>query len=98
MSEKSSISKAEAYEQARREVNKIKDFYYHLGIYTLVNIFLLLIDVVPDGSWDWSYWVLFGWGIAIGLQAIELYTLGSSVFKDWEDKKVEEIVKRKVGK
>ena len=98
MLDTNSYVKAEAYEQARKEVSKIKDFYYHLGIYALVNLFLFLIDIIPDQSWEWSYWVLFGWGIAIGIQALELYVLGSSIFKDWEDKKVEEIVKRKVKK
>jgi hypothetical protein len=94
MHSQSNENPTNAYEAARAEVKKIKAFYTSLATYILINLFLLGVDLIPDRSWDWSYWVLFGWGIGLGFQAIDLFITRNSAFKNWEDKKIEEIMKR----
>ena len=60
------------YERARARVKALKGFYTHATIYVIVNIFLFLIDLLTGGGW-WFYWPLLGWGIGLGVHALNVF-------------------------
>lgn len=84
-----------AYERAAKRVKDLRDFYSHLIVYVLVNAFLLFLDI-RDGDTggteflglNWAYWPLFGWGIAVVLQALALF----GPARGWEERKLQALV------
>jgi len=83
---------SEEYAQAKRKVEKLKDFYLSLVPFFIVNILLFVINLVIGGSW-WFYWVTIFWGIGLIIYYIEL--MASNKFgKKWEEKKIEEYMKK----
>jgi len=67
-----------ALERAKKHVKDVRDFYYHLMTYVLVNAMLVAIDLRVDGAGgflglDWAYWVTIGWGFGIVGHAISVF-------------------------
>jgi hypothetical protein len=63
------------YEQARARAKQLKDFYTHAAVYVVVNIGLFVINFLGHGEW-WFYWVLIGWGIGLGVHALNVFVFG----------------------
>ena len=88
-----SFLKEEAYLRAKKRVDKIIGFYWHLASYVIVNIFIIIL--ITSNS-DQSFWN-FGtfataifWGIGLFFHFLGVF--GPSIFfsKDWEAKKIKE--------
>ncbi|MBL8064913.1 MAG: 2TM domain-containing protein [Chthonomonadaceae bacterium] len=65
------------------------DFLTHFGTYAVINAFLFWIDF-RDGSVGWSYWAIFGWGIAVAIHFVSLFAHGQSSeqeFQRWRKKR-----------
>ena len=65
-------------EWVKKHVKDVRDFYYHLMTYVLVNAMLVAIDLRVDGAGgflglDWAYWVTIGWGFGIVGHAISVF-------------------------
>ena len=88
------MSESERYERARRQVLRIKQFYYHLAAYVIVNVGLFLLDLVTSPGRFWFQWVLFGWGIALFAQWITIFHPGAMLGADWEERKIRELLAR----
>jgi|688.fasta_scaffold385108_3 hypothetical protein len=82
-------------EQAKTQVIKTRNFYINSIIYILVNLLLLGIDILPDGLWDWSFWVIFGWGLGLMFEAISIYGPTSQLYQKWEEEKIDEVMKKR---
>lgn len=63
----------EEYLAAKERVEDLQGFYWHLGSFIVVNLFLTLLDVYPDGRYDWAYWPLFGWGLGLFFNAVRVF-------------------------
>ena len=88
------------YIRAKKRVEDLKGYYWHLAIYVLVNLFLTgsqIIDgITEDKTFNeifsdfglYAVWVLWGIGLAIHTCKILLFPffLGS----DWEARKIKE--------
>jgi hypothetical protein len=91
-------------------VRQLKAFYLHAGIYAVVMLGLLAIDAATRGTghdmmfngrtfhdsggdW-WVLWPALGWGIAVAIHAMVVLMGGIGRMDEWEDRKVEEIVRR----
>jgi hypothetical protein len=66
---------------------------YHIFIYILVNLFLVFVDWFTDGSLNWAYWPILGWGIGLILHIV-FYSIyrpvaGEDPNKSWMDRKIE---------
>ena len=61
-----------ALEQAQQHVKHVRDFFYHLMVYVLVNALLIVIDL-RQGGLDWAYWVIIGWGFGVLGHAISVF-------------------------
>lgn len=85
---------AETEQWAWRRIKKLRFFYNHLTIFVIVNFILLLIDVSTPGA-PWFYQVLLGWGLFIGLHAAHTYELLPWTNRDWERRKVAELIEER---
>ncbi len=85
----------EKYEAAKSRVAEIRGFYTHLIVFAFVLPVLGLIDLYDDKSW-WVHWVLLGWGAGVIFHWARTFSSfkrsGKSRIKDWEEKKIREIM------
>ena len=59
---------------AVRRLKAKREFWTHVAVYVLVNGLLVVIwAVTSDGGNFWPMWPILGWGIALGLNAWEVY-------------------------
>ena len=86
------MTETERYELARMHVRKLKDFWIHLAVFLVVNVGLTTFNLVKQPDKLWFHWVLMGWGAGLLLHAFLVF--GSGVAKNWEERKIKEVVKR----
>jgi len=87
------MNEDEKFKKAKERVKEIKDFYGHLLVYVVVNIGIFLINYIVSPGTYWFYWVLIGWGIGLAVHWIQVFGIGKFLDKQWEEKKVKEIMK-----
>lgn len=80
------------HERAVTRVRQLKGFYRHLAIYVLLNTFLAIANVVTSPSQIWFYWPLLGWGVGLLAHAASVFARGIFWGKDWEDRKIKELM------
>ena len=81
------------YEEAKRRVKELKDFYRNLMTYVAVNILLIVINLITSPDKLWFFWVTIFWGIGIVLHASRVFILkGKFLGKEWEEKKIKEMM------
>ena len=77
------------YEAAKKAVQEKHNFYLIGFVYVVMMIYLHWIDL-RDGSYDWAYWVAFGFTASLIWFAVDMLP-----FK-WKEKWIQkELVKRK---
>lgn len=85
------------YQQAVKQVGKIKGFYTHLGVFVLANIFFVVVKLQKDDPkesvWDVLYVTLF-WGIGLLFHGLKVFGWSSVIGKNWEEKKIQEIMEK----
>ena len=59
--------------QARKQVEKRRDFTAHVVTYVVVNTMLIGIWAVTGAGYFWPVWVLLGWGVGVVLNAWDVY-------------------------
>ncbi|MCF6308118.1 MAG: 2TM domain-containing protein [Flavobacteriaceae bacterium] len=90
------------YRKARKRVKEIKDFYTHLIVYIIVNIFLIImhLGIFQSGLANveipkWSMFITpFSWGIGLFFHWLKVFKDSFKFFKDWEDRKIQEYLDR----
>ncbi|MCH7889579.1 MAG: 2TM domain-containing protein [Proteobacteria bacterium] len=91
------IAAREAAEESRierwawRRVRALKAFYTHLTIYSIVCFAMLVIDLYTPGE-PWFFYPFLGWGLAVGMHALQVYERLPWFTRDWEQRKVEELI------
>jgi len=94
------------YNRAQQRVKQIKGFYDHLRTYVIISLvvvignFLLLnladFAAQDDGFKHWLLWnaiiVPVIWGIVVLVHWIMVFKIKPSVFKNWEERKIQEIL------
>jgi hypothetical protein len=83
----------EDYERARRHVRAIKGFYVHAAVYCTVIALLFVINLLTSRPW-WFVWPAIGWGIGLAFHALGVFGLGDWLGRDWEERKVREVLER----
>lgn len=93
------------YIRAKKRVDDIKGFYMHLAIYIAVNTFISVTKVMnnmEDGdslanelSDFGTYAVWLFWGIGLAMHAFRIFGTNLLMGKDWEEKKIKEIMDKK---
>lgn len=59
--------------EARKRLQKQRDFSAHLVAYVVVNAMLIGIWAVTGAGYFWPIWVLLGWGVGLVLNAWDVY-------------------------
>ena len=80
------------YEEAKKRVAELRDFYQHLVVYAVVNAILFTINILTSPRYYWFFWPLLGWGIGIVFHALS--TFGAFWGKSWEERKIRELMDR----
>lgn len=68
-----------ALERAERYVKAVRDFFFHLMVFVLVNAMLIIIDVgggANDGflGLDFAYWIVLAWSFGIFGHAVYAFS------------------------
>ena len=92
----------EKYKKAKKRVKEVKDFYTHLIVYITINLILIIINlgVFQSGFTDieipkWPMFTTpFFWGIGLLFHGLHVFKDKFKFFKDWEDKKIKEILEK----
>ncbi|RNC86919.1 MAG: hypothetical protein ED556_05710 [Winogradskyella sp.] len=87
--------KEEAYLRAKKRVEAISGFYWHLASYIIVNIFLILLIGFNAGfSGFGPYATAFFWGIGLVFHFIGVFGFNFLLGKNWEQRKIEEYMEK----
>jgi hypothetical protein len=89
----------EAYKMAQQKVKKLKNFYVHLIVYTLVNSFIFFskyakLEAHENFFTFDNFSTAFFWGIGIVAHAFSVFVPHFAFGKDWEDRKVNEYMNK----
>lgn len=80
------------YQNAKKRVKQLKAFYLHLISFVMINLFLFLLNYLTSPWSLWFYWVTLFWGIALVLHWLTIIVFGNRLGKDWEERKIQEIL------
>lgn len=93
----SDFRKEEAYLRAKKKVESIMGFYWHLAVYVIINLFLIiLIGVNSDEGFTsfGTYATATFWGIGLLFHFLGVFGPNFIFGKDWENKKIEEYMEK----
>jgi len=79
---------------AKRQVARLKGFYIHAAVFVLVMLALIALNVFL-GQPYWVAWVLLGWGLGLVGHAIGVFGPGFAFAKDWEARKIKQLLDEK---
>ena len=85
---------ADRYYDAQKKVKDIRGFYEHLTVYVLCNPIVIVVNYMTSPGYLWWIWSVMGWGITIILHGLKVFNLLPFFSKDWEDKKIKEILEK----
>ncbi|NYT16831.1 MAG: 2TM domain-containing protein [Methanomicrobiales archaeon] len=80
----------EAYQRAKSQVEALKGFYSHLGVFIAVNALLFVINYLTSPGFWWFYWVTIFWGFGLLMHGLGVFSHGKIFTKAWEEKKIQE--------
>jgi hypothetical protein len=95
--EVSDFRKEEAYLRAKKKVDAIVGFYWHLAVYIVVNIFLILLIGLNSNqgfAGFGPYSTATFWGIGLLFHFLGVFGPGFLFGKDWEQKKIQEYMEK----
>ncbi|MFP2996684.1 2TM domain-containing protein [Spongiivirga sp. MCCC 1A20706] len=88
-------------ERARKRVKDLRGFYSHVLVYIIINIFIAIGHYIieykyfPEQDFSgWSYLTTpIGWGIGLLVHGLWVHRVGFSLFRNWEQRKIEQLMK-----
>lgn len=94
---KKQFAKEEAYIRAKKKLEKLVGFYWHLAVYLVVNTFLIVM-IATNLDADESIWnfgtfaTAFFWGIGLMCHFLGVFGPGFFFGKDWEERKLQKFM------
>lgn len=88
------FTEAERYYDAQKRVKELKEFYEHLTVYVLVNPIVIVVNLMTSPGYLWFIWCLMGWGMAIILHGLKVYSFPPFFNKKWKERKIKEILEK----
>lgn len=95
--EVSDFRKEEAYLIAKKKVDALIGFYWHLAVYIVINIFLILLIGLNSGqgfTGFGTYATALFWGIGLIFHFLGVFGPDFLFGKDWQKKKIDEYMER----
>jgi low temperature requirement protein LtrA len=92
-----------AYEAAQKKVKKLQGFYIHLLVYLVVNIMIIYANYTysknsPSLFEFRNFSTAFWWGIGLMAHGLNVFTIDLIFGKDWEERKIRELMNREKQK
>lgn len=81
-----------SYVRAVERVEKIKEFYKNVVSYCIFIPVLIIINLRFSPGFHWFWFPMAGWGIGLLFHALEAYGYNIVLGKDWEEKKIKELM------
>ena len=77
--------------KARTKVLAKKGFYIHFGIFAIMSLFLLAINLLTNPASLWFYYPVVSWGVAVAIQYLVTFGVpGSDILsEEWEQRELE---------
>ncbi|WP_224489471.1 2TM domain-containing protein [Robertkochia flava] len=97
MEYRSESSHGSAYQTAKKRVNELKGFYWHLAIFTIFHAFLVL-NYFLGLAWNEGFGIatvllsFIGWGAGLAFHALKVFGFGGCFLKNWEERKIREFM------
>ena len=91
------IQKDERFFAAQNRMKSIKGFYFHILVYVLVNIFLIIQIYIQNKNefWRWeSLSLVLFWGIGILSHGTSVFGSHLLFGKKWEERKIKEFMEK----
>ena len=76
----------DARKQAAKHVEKVREFYTHIGIYIITNLFLFGLNLFLTPAVWWFHYPLFCWVVGLALHAFTVY---HKFDQRWEQRQIE---------
>lgn len=92
---KKTYEKEEAYLRAKKKLEKLVGFYWHLAIYVIINLFLIILIGVnsDEGFFQWGTFATpIFWGIGLMFHFLGVFGPDFIFGKNWEEKKMKEFI------
>ncbi len=86
------MDKQQKYKIARARVEAKIGFYIHAGIYLLVNVLLIAINLSTSPGEYWFIYPLGGWGLGLLLHFILVFSQFST--RDWQKRMIDKELER----
>ncbi len=83
------------YQRAKEQVDKIKGFYIHASIYAIFCLVFIWLNL-QSSYFPWAIFPIAGWGLGVLGHASDTFEFNLFFGKDWEKRKIEEIMKKDV--
>lgn len=80
------------YIQARKRVEKMKEFYSNLTAYVIIIPLLAFINYKTYWQFKWFYFPMIGWGIGILFHFMDAFGYNFFIGKNWEERKIREFM------
>ena len=80
------------YLLAVERVEKLKKFYSSLASFVVVMPFLIFINLSYIPYFQWFWFPLFGWSIGLVSKLLEANNYNIFLGKNWEEKKIKELM------
>jgi sensor histidine kinase YesM len=81
------------YARAKKRVEDLKGFYIHFAIYLLMIPVFIYLNMRSTG-FPWAIFPIIGWGAGISGHAMEVFNYNPFLGKNWEEKKIRELMDR----
>ena len=91
-------SEQNAYRKAAKKMEDIKGFYGNLISYLIVIGGLAVLNLATYPKYLWFLYPAIGWGIGVIIHAMAVYNLVPFLGKDWEERKIREIIEKEKSK
>ncbi|WP_411894582.1 2TM domain-containing protein [Winogradskyella sp. A2] len=89
----SDYRKEEAYIRAKKKVESLLGFYWHLAVYIVVNLFLIILIGVNAGFHGFGpYATAVFWGIGLFFHFFGVFGPDFFFGKNWEKRKMKEFM------
>lgn len=83
------------YVRARERVATLKKFYGKVGSgFIAIAITGAINYYLNEWHNPWFLWVVFGVSISLFFKALKIFNLNPFMGKDWEERKIQEIIKK----
>ena len=85
------------YAMAKEHVEELKGFYINLVLYCLIIPGLILLNMYTT-RFPWAIFPALGWGLGVLFHGSEVFGWNPFLGKDWEERKIRELMRKDQNK